>query len=75
MKVQIIQHTGKTETVTEKVKEGEETKDVKKEKEILETVQEVEFDESQKASMATRAQLRAIMLSRDTGKKHVVKMV
>jgi hypothetical protein len=74
MKVQIIQHTGKTETVTEKVKEGEETKDVKKEKEILETVQEVEFDESDK-TMAKRAQLRAMILTRDTGKKHVVKMV
>jgi hypothetical protein len=74
MKVQIIQHTGKTETVTEKVKEGETIKDVKKEKEILETVQEVEFDESDK-TMAKRAQLRAMILTRETGKKHVVKMV
>jgi hypothetical protein len=74
MKVQIIQHTGKTETVTEKVQDGEKTKDVKREKEILETVQEVEFDESDK-TMARRAQLRAMILTRDTGKKHVVKMV
>jgi hypothetical protein len=74
MKVQIIQHTGKTETVTEKVPDGETIKDVKKEKEILETVQEVEFDESDK-TMAKRAQLRAMILTRETGKKHVVKMV
>ena len=74
MKVQIIQYKGKTETVTEKVQDGETTKDVKKEKEILKTVQEVEFDESDK-TMAKRAQLRAMILTRETGKKHVVKMV
>jgi hypothetical protein len=74
MTLQIIKHTGQFETVdTGQVDEL--GKAITAEREITEVVQTAEFTDEEKPMMAKKAQLRAMLLSRDTGKKHVVKMV
>ena len=76
MTVQIVKLTGEMETVEmDELQEDGTYKKVPKEIEITEVVQEQDFHESHKAIMSKQAQLRAAMLSRDTGFRHVVKIL
>ena len=76
MTVQIVKLTGEMETVkVEQKQEDGKIKMVDQKNEIMETVQEVDFDEADKAMISKQAQLRAAMLSRETGFRHVVKIL
>jgi hypothetical protein len=76
MKIQIVKHTGELETITvDQKQEDGSIKPVDVEQEILETVQEADYTEDTKQQVMKAAALRAAMLSRDTGFRHVVKTV
>jgi len=73
MIAKILKKTGEYETVPVEVTNEQGVKEtVDQQREILEEVQAREFTEGEKAHVMKSAALRAALLTRDTGYKHVV---
>jgi len=73
MIAKILKKTGEFETVQVEVTNAEGVKEtVEQQREIMEEVQAREFAEGEKAHVMKSAALRAALLTRDTGYKHVV---